>query len=65
MKTPEQKKIIEKKEYDKILRKREEVMIESLKRVRNAKKYTFINHLSKFIENKDITPTISEKEVED
>jgi len=62
MKTPEQERIIEKKEKEKRLKKREEAMIKSLERIRSAKKYTFINHLTAFVEKKHITQAMIEKE---
>ena len=54
----------EKKEYNKILKRREELMLESLKRVKNTPKYTFINYLRKFIPNNEITEAMIEKEEE-
>ena len=62
MKTETQKKIIEKKEYNKMLEKRQTAMLESLQRVKNAKKYTFINSRMLFMLDEEITPEIQEQE---
>jgi len=37
-------------------------MLSSLDRVKNTPKYTFFNHLRKFISNKDITQAMITKE---
>jgi len=52
----------EKELYNERLRKREKVMLSSLDRVKNTPKYTFFNHLRKFISNKDITQAMITKE---
>ena len=59
-----QEKVDEKKEYNKVLRKREQMILNSLEKVRNEPSYTFINHLSSFIKNSDITEAIKEAEAE-
>jgi len=64
LKTKEQKEIIEKKEYNKRLNAREDAMIESLERVRNAPKIVFMNHLMKFVDKKEVTQEMKDKEVE-
>jgi len=64
MKTPEQKYMIEKKEHEKRIRKRNKLISKANKRVKNEPKLTFINDLMKFVEEKDITPAMIEKEVE-
>lgn len=52
----------EKIDYAKRLNKREDMIKDSLENVRKAPKITFINHLMKFIANKDITEAMIEKE---
>lgn len=64
MLTDKQKYKIAIDEKNKILRKREKAMIQSLDRVKKEPRYLFINHLSRFMLEKDITPAMEEKEQE-
>ncbi len=54
----------EKKEYDMILRKREKVILNSLKRVKKQDKYTYLNYLNRFVANKDISSEMENMEQE-
>jgi hypothetical protein len=47
-----------------ILRKREKVILNSLKRVKKQDKYTYLNYLNRFVANKDISSEMENMEQE-
>jgi len=62
--SPNQQYEIDKKNYDKILEKKEKLMLESLERVKNEARTIFINYLQRFVKESELTTEIWDKEME-
>lgn len=64
MKTKKQKEDKEKDEYKTRMIKRSKLIKQAEERVKNEPRLIFINGLRAFVEEKDITPTMRDMEVE-